>query len=234
MIRLSGLLADRPDASAARYAYYLAVAQPEVFTVDFGGLTGNDVAGKYITAADADGAVYFWFNTGVSVDPAPGGRGIEVALDGDVAPAAIATAMAAVADDAFTFSAALKVATVTNAVNGPLTDAADGDSGAVVATTQQGRDAAVYESDGIGWLGRTELDRASIIGRTQGLDADKPQPSTMIGWLYHATDTGFTYEAFPGAWAVSRPTVQAVSPLPARPTDSEGIVSIMTASGLCQ
>lgn len=200
-LRLSGSLTARPDASAAKGAFYFGTAVAEVFTVDFGVLTGTGVAGKYVSCADADGAVYFWFNTGASVDPNPGGRGIVVAVLAGDAASALATKLAAKVDSAFTLSASGTVVTVTNTVGGARTNAA-GNSGATVTTTTAGADdeAGVFESDGVTWLDRTIVDRVDIVDRTSGELADRPEASTMVGWYYFATDTEDTYEAFPTGW----------------------------------
>ncbi len=200
-LRLSGPLTARPDASAAKGAFYFGTSVPEVFTVNFGVLTGTGVAGKYISCADEDGAVYFWFNTGASVDPAPGGRGIVVAVLAGDAAAALATKLAAVSDLAFTLSASSTTVTVTNTVGGARTNAA-GNSGATVTTTTAGADteAAVFESDGVTWLDRTIVDRTDIVDRTSGLLEDRPDASTMVGWYYWATDDETLWEAFPDGW----------------------------------
>lgn len=120
----------------------------EIFTVQFGGAdTGAGLAGKYFTAADADGSVYFWFNTGADADPAPVGiaRGIEVAVGAGDTTNALATALAAAADAdaAFSSAAVTDTATITNSASGARTDVADGDSGLTFATTQQGVTAVV-------------------------------------------------------------------------------------------
>lgn len=58
----------------------------------------------------------------------------------------------------------------------------------------------VYESDGSNWHERTSLDESDNNGHISGVDASKPSPGNFIGYIYNATDTGFTYESFPGAW----------------------------------
>lgn len=200
-LRLSGSLPSRPTAPQAKGAYYFATAIAEIFTVNFGVLTGAGVAAKYFTCADASGAVYFWFNTGASVDPAPGGRGIAVSVLAGDAASALATKLAAVVDASFSFSALGTLVTVTNAATGARTNAGAGNSGTVVTTTQNGNAAdTVYESDGIGWLTRGDLPHDEIVGRSEGLLTDRPSPGNMVGYVYYGTDSTASYEAFPTGW----------------------------------
>jgi hypothetical protein len=67
--------------------------------------------------------------------------------------------------------------------------------------TDDGAGGKVYVSDDKVWFERTELDKADIVGLLSGLNADKPSFSgSAIGWVYHSTDTGDRYEAFPDGW----------------------------------
>lgn len=56
----------------------------------------------------------------------------------------------------------------------------------------------VYESTGSDWERRGNLTKDDYQGRTSGPDANKPFAAKMIGWMYHADDSGIDYEAFPG------------------------------------
>lgn len=117
----------------------------EIFTVDFAGQTAAGLANQYITAADASGAVYVWFNLDAGgVDPAPAGRGIAVAITTGQTAAQIATAFASAvdADASFSASPATALVTVTNEATGARTNADDGTTTTTVATTQAGVTAA--------------------------------------------------------------------------------------------
>ena len=114
----------------------------EKFTVDFTGLTAAGLADKYFTCADRNGAVYIWFRLdGAGTDPAPGGRGIMVdILTGD-GPSTIAANLqtALTNDEQFQYSTVLtNVVTVINTYLGARANAADGNTGASISTTQQG------------------------------------------------------------------------------------------------
>lgn len=66
--------------------------------------------------------------------------------------------------------------------------------------TKAGSVDEVYVSNGKNWFVRSSLDEGDNNGHMSGLDADKPSASSAIGWIYHATDNGNTYEAFPSGW----------------------------------
>lgn len=54
-------------------------------------------------------------------------------------------------------------------------------------------------SNGTDWIVVTTLDRNEAVGIKGGTLAARPAYSTCIGWLY-TDESGYDYEAFPGAW----------------------------------
>lgn len=197
--RLSGTLANRPEAAAAQNCFYLVMGQPMIFTVDFNGQAGTLMGGRHFETADANGDVYFWFNTGGSTDPSPGGRGIEVALSVDDTDVDIASKLAAVVDPEFKFSVEGTKVTIESTAIG--SHGTSNTSGATVLITQPGvAGEGVFIAVGDNWLPRESLDESDNNGLLSGLDAEKPDPRGTVGYIYHATDTGIKYEAFPDAW----------------------------------
>jgi hypothetical protein len=77
-------LGTRADIAPGDSGFAVSVARQgearlkEASLVDCTGVDGSGLGGKYFTMADDAGAVYVWYNTGASADPAPGGRGIVV------------------------------------------------------------------------------------------------------------------------------------------------------------
>jgi len=113
--------------------------------------TGGSLSGEYITFSAPAGDFYAWFDVDDqgSDDPAPGGTGIAVGFPvnttADNVAAALATAIDANAN--FGASAAAAVVTITNASNGAVTDATNGDTGWSTApdVTTQGSGGAAYD-----------------------------------------------------------------------------------------
>ena len=104
--------------------------------LDFTGLTGADVKGKYITLSSPTTDYYLWGDDSVEADPAPAGKTaipFTVVGDSDSDTTLAAAAQAAIdAEGDFGASVSGKVVTYTAAAVGEVTDPADVDSGIVV------------------------------------------------------------------------------------------------------
>ncbi len=112
-------------------------------TVTQQGTTSSMANGDYFLLKSPSTNYYVWIdvaNTGV--DPTPGGTGIEVNVGWDNTDSQVATAVAAAIDALgdFAASAVGDTVTVTNAANGNVVDASDGNMGGTfsVNVTQQG------------------------------------------------------------------------------------------------
>lgn len=115
--------------------------------------TAGSLSGEYITFSAPAGDFYAWFDVDDqgSEDPAPGGTGIAVGFPVNTSANDVATALAAAinANDNFGASAAAAVVTITNANDGAVTDATNGDTGWGTAPdiTTQGSGGAAYDHD---------------------------------------------------------------------------------------
>jgi hypothetical protein len=127
----------------------------EIYEVTCPADVSGSLDGTYWTLSCPDGTgpnnetdYYVWYNTGSSVDPAPGGTGIEVAIDVNDTAGTVAQLTAAEIDSEADFSATYTatIVTVVNAVIGNSTDAADGDAGVSVNVITQGTDYLVTEA----------------------------------------------------------------------------------------
>lgn len=122
----------------------LAVAAAEVTTIQTIADVGGALDGTYFTINSALDAVqyYVWMNVDAGGnDPAPTGlTGVAIAVTTGDSAATIASAIQTALDALGGFGAAVSTdtVTVTNAVTGGTTDAADVDSGFTIAVTTQG------------------------------------------------------------------------------------------------
>lgn len=122
-------------------AIAITAAFAEVSTVSTVGAVGSVLNSDYFTLADTSGAVYGWFNyNATGVDPAPGGRGIAIAIATDATETAIALAIqtAFEADAQFTAIYFDTLVTITDIATGARTNIATGTSGLTVATLTDG------------------------------------------------------------------------------------------------
>lgn len=114
--------------------------------IDFTGLTGADVKGKYITLASAKDATlyYLWGDDGLVADPAPAGRTaipFTVVGDSDTATTLAAAAAAALDGNAdFTSTSSGTVTTWEAVAVGEVTDPANVDMGVEVTICRKGKD----------------------------------------------------------------------------------------------
>lgn len=114
--------------------------------IDFAGLTGADVKGKYFNISTAKDAIlhYVWGDDSVEADPAPAGRtaiAMTVVGDSDTA-ATLATACAAAIDaiSGYSASASGSVVSVFRDDIGEVTDTADVDMGVSLTVCRRGKD----------------------------------------------------------------------------------------------
>ena len=114
--------------------------------VDFAGLTGLDVKGKFFNISTAKDAIlnYVWGDDSIEADPAPAGRvGIDFTVVGDSDTAStLATACAAAIDalGGYSASASGTVVTIYRAAVGLVTDTVDVDMGVVITVCRRGKD----------------------------------------------------------------------------------------------
>jgi len=112
--------------------------------------SSNSLDGEYFTLSSPTTDYYVWFSIdSASVDPAPGGVGIEVGINADDSAPAVAIAVQIVLDAHIDFDASVisNVVTVTNAVFGITTDAADFDTGFTFDIIVQGTDTSVIRGE---------------------------------------------------------------------------------------
>lgn len=114
--------------------------------IDFAGLTGADVKGKYFNISTAKDAVlnYVWGNDGVEADPAPAGRvaiPFTVVGDGD-SDTTLASAAQVAIDGASGYTATVSgtVVTVKRDAVGEVTDTVDVDMGVSILQCRRGKD----------------------------------------------------------------------------------------------
>lgn len=126
--------------------------QAEITEITCEADVSGSLSGKYWTLSAPGTEYYVWYDVAGegSADPAISGKtGICVGIAVDAANTAVAsaTATAITALGAFGASAASEVVTVTNAADGAVDDAADGDTGWTAAwtVTQQGSGGAAYD-----------------------------------------------------------------------------------------
>lgn len=103
--------------------------------------TAASVQSKYFTFSNTTTAFYVWFNvSGAGVDPAPGGTGIEVVLDGDETNAEYLALIVAGVTGASGMTASLDGSRIIVSVDsvGADTDLAAGDSGFSLSIGSQG------------------------------------------------------------------------------------------------
>lgn len=115
----------------------------ETFTIDFTGLSGADFVtagdGKYLTYVDAGAETRTpWFDTGTENVPTGAPNPELITITPSSSASDIATAAAGGIWSSYTPSVVGNVLTLTANAIGPRTDAADGNTGAVVTITQQG------------------------------------------------------------------------------------------------
>jgi len=114
--------------------------------LDFAGLTGADVKGKYLNLSTAKDAIlnYLWGDDSVEADPAPAGRTaipFTVTSDTDTAATLAAAANAAlVAATGYASTVSGTVVTVNRDAVGLVTDTVDVDSGILVSVCRRGKD----------------------------------------------------------------------------------------------
>jgi hypothetical protein len=114
--------------------------------MDFTGLTGADVKGKYILLYSAKDATeyYLWGDDSVVVDPAPAGKtAIPFTVTGDSDSASTLAAAAAAALDGnadFSSTSSGAVTTWEAAAVGEATDPSDVDMGVVITVCRKGKD----------------------------------------------------------------------------------------------
>ena len=112
------------------------------FTVSAIADVAGALGGKYFTFSDgANNPFYCWLDTGASVDPAPGGTGLQAIISANDSAATIAGIVQAAIDGNAAFGATVSgsVVTVTNATVTAASDAAvDVDTGFTIATCQEG------------------------------------------------------------------------------------------------
>ena len=114
--------------------------------VDFAGLTGLDVKGKFFNISTAKDAIlhYVWGNDGVVADPAPAGRtAIPFTVVGDSDDAATLAAACATAVDGvagYTATASGTEVTITRSAVGEVTETVDVDMGVAITQCRFGKD----------------------------------------------------------------------------------------------
>ena len=115
------------------------------FCVDYTGITAASLDAKYFTFNSAKDATsyYLWHDLDASsVDPTPGGTGVEADISTGDSATVIAAAVAAAIDAEGDFEASSSgaVVTVKNVAVGASTDAADVDTNAAIQTIREGKD----------------------------------------------------------------------------------------------
>lgn len=103
--------------------------------------TAPTVQGKYFTASNTTTDFYFWFSSsGNGSDPAPGGTGVEIALEGDESNSEYLNLITTAIDGATGFSAERDGSRIIVSVDasGAAADLAAGDSGFSVEVRSQG------------------------------------------------------------------------------------------------
>jgi hypothetical protein len=132
-------------------ATQVLVTQAEITEITCAADVGGSLSGKYWTLNSPTTEYYVWYDvTGLgSADPAIAGKtGIPVGIAVDATASAVATATKDAIDAKADFGATVATAkvTVTNAADGAVADAADGDTGFTPFTvTQQGSGGAAYD-----------------------------------------------------------------------------------------
>lgn len=112
--------------------------------------TAPDVQGKYFTFSNTTTDFYGWFSSGGNgSDPAPGGTGVEIALDGDESNAEYLAAIVSAIDGQTGMSAELDGSRIVVQIDatGAAADISAGDSGFTVEVRSQG--SAQYYSPAI-------------------------------------------------------------------------------------
>jgi hypothetical protein len=120
------------------------VSQAEITTIETVADVAGSLGGTYFTLDTTTTSYYVWLDVdNGSVDPAPGGTGIEVDISADDDEDTIATAIQVAVDAVVGFGATVtdNVATVTNDVVGAVPVSLDVDTGFTLVTTQTGLDA---------------------------------------------------------------------------------------------
>jgi len=114
-----------------------------VFATTVSGVTAASLGGKYFKIYDQSGSVAVWYNTGFSSLPPHGcNRAIQVSIPPGASASIVAATTASFvgADAAFSASAVNAVVTITDAVNGLRSSAADGtapyETGFAIASTK--------------------------------------------------------------------------------------------------
>lgn len=168
------------DASSEDNRYTLGLYAPKQEVTDITCVadfqSSNSLDGEYFTLSSPTTDYYVWLSIdSASVDPAPASKtGIEVNIAADASALAVAIAVQIVLDAHIDFGASVisDVVTVTNAVVGITTDAADFDTGFTFDIIVQGSDDAVIRGEIVDNVSVSEI-------------ADSPAPVSLNTW-HHA------------------------------------------------
>lgn len=119
------------------------------------GGTAPSVQGKYFTFANTSTSYYGWFSSGGNgSDPAPGGTGVQIALDGDESNSEYLAAISAAIDGTSGFTSEVDGSRIIVSVDaeGAATDLGAGDSGFSVEVKSQGYAGVLKPSSLVGSL----------------------------------------------------------------------------------
>lgn len=117
--------------------------------------TAPTVQGKYFTFANTSTSYYGWFSSGGNgSDPAPGGTGVQIALDGDESNSEYLAAISAAIDGTSGFTSEVDGSRIIVSVDaeGAATDLGAGDSGFSVEVKSQGYAGVLKPSSLVGSL----------------------------------------------------------------------------------
>lgn len=166
----------------------------EITTITTVADVAGSLDGTYFTLNSPSTSYYAWIDVdNGSIDPAPGGTGIEVDISTGDSASTVATALQTALDAISDFKATVNGSTITltNIDSGAVTDAVDVDTGFTITVQYQGDDLKYVESDYASYIRQNSNSLEFYVADSGTATNSLSSPTKFLDMDYDDTEINF-------------------------------------------